>query len=511
MVCAVAQAESRPTRWAVVVDPAVETDGRWGDALRATVSLVRADAQVGLSVQETEPREVPVLPVSNLAHVQQLHRALKGLASESRFTLQDGLDAGLRLLGSRSPTTDDRLLVVFTGRAGEADGRAELEELVADATVRRVRLHLISSGPVTDRVRELAESTGGRVDRVSDGQVVGSLVQAASWAGDAELLTLDAGAMWIDEHVDRATVTLIDQRPGPHRLILPDETVLEAEASRGVGWTKGVGFEQVELRSPPYGAWRLEQSGAPSQALVVVNYSALRLELQLEPQIPVLGAPVRIQGRMLEGGQPVVSYARLKNLRMTAFLAGEPVVLEPTGEGRFLSDWVPTQEGPMEVMLRAESPDLRRTLRRLTHVQAPCFDVTADFEGRAIRVQAALRSVCGQLREVQIDVAPVAAAGQLPWVRLRPTASGSLMAEMERPEGLERLVFEARAFSRLGERTFPLPSIRAPEPDRGLPWPVQAAASQTPLILLWALWRIRRRLDEHVGLLTSDDPTESTE
>lgn len=499
-LCLSAQTAPLPARWAVVVDPAIGSEARWATALNATFELLGPRGQVGLAVPEdgTGFEAVPLGSARDPGHRKALARRLAGLEPKAEaFPLADGLAAALRILGARDPAHEDHVWLVTAGSVAPPTEGADLESLLSDAAVRGVHVQVFAPGSSLARLGPSVRRTGGEVHSIDEDRLLESFIEPGLWLAGTERLILDGGAMWVDDQVDQLAVWMFEggQRA---RIVRPDEVELTPSRPRAASWTSTPWFHQVNLTDPPYGAWRLEQGLEVDRAAVVIQHSDLRLALSLDPAVPVVGAPVRIRAALLEEGRPVVSYARLKALRFTLEWNDTELVLAAAEDGIHEARWTPEETGAATVTLRARSPDVQRALTRRIQVQPACVDVDADFLSEEVQVRARLRASCRDLREVSIDVATVSDAGQGSWARLQPDGRGGFERTVPRPEGLQRVVFEGRALSRLGERVVALPSISVPPSSFSWLRAVGWVASQVPLLLgLIAWWFVRREVDVH--------------
>jgi hypothetical protein len=483
------------------------------DALEIFAGVARPDDRVALIRVGGEPQlDVPPLPAQGRVARRRFSRALARLKkSGPRRGLRRGVEVALDSLGPRHPDTQDALVLLLSraslpvepaGRDGEPstrDGSGGWERVVADARVRGVAMHVVAlgSGPDEARLKGIARRTGGTFSLVEDaGRLHRTLFHLAVAQGPVDLLPTEGGAMFVDEEVDE--LALVVSRSAGTRSVIhrADETQLTASSrAPGVSWTARSDFDLVLLRDPVPGAWRIEQPQI-DHAVVVVRRAWIDLEVRWEPEVPILGTPARVRGRLVQDGHTVRSFARLKELQMSFLLPdGVRLPLRSTGDGWFEATWVPESEGVREGTLVARSPRFRRAEISRFIVDRQCFRADTEWEPDGVLVRVSQERACSDLAETSVQVR-LQGAGSEEWTDLPRDSDGVYAGRLSWERQPSALAIRARTYTAGKQRWFPLPDVEAPEGLGDSQWSdaVSAALANTPLLLVPLVFVYRRRL-----------------
>ncbi|NJK89375.1 MAG: hypothetical protein HC923_08190 [Myxococcales bacterium] len=258
----------------------------------------------------------------------------------------------------------------------------------------------------------------------------------------------------------------------------------------------------MAVEQPMPGLWRIEQSDGLDRATAIVRRSPLKLVASAEPSIAAPGAPVSVGARIEEYGRPLVSFARLKNLRVSITVdlpsgASIEVPVQREPEGWFRGEWVPEAAGSAELRIEAESPELNRRNVFEIEVDRQCFDMEASWTAFDVSTTIQQRQDCRDLEEVQARVRYISSEGTAsPWEAASPGGQGTYSARLARSSpGM--VAVEIRAVDRQRQRIFALPPIPSPveaEPPGWGGFLLRLLAANTPLSLLGLLWLHRRQV-----------------
>jgi len=391
---------------------------------------------------------------------------------------------------------------------GRGPETAQLEAVVSEAQLREVEIHVVAlAGEVAPAYRELASRTGGHVHgRPRDVPLHRGLVDLVASSEGADVLPIRGGAFWIDDSAESVLV-LADRAPDERvALIGSDERARTPDDPGAARWHRLGGYDVVELESPPPGSWRLDQSAGLDRARIVVRRSALRMVAQIEPEPATLGSPARLKIRFEEHGRPLVSYARLKDMEVEARLVDAAGASHRLDWSRVPGGWfqartTPVQRGRMELIVRAESPELVRGHRFGFTVERQCFDASTRWMEARVAIDVQRRPECDDLSDIRVrarfegrDEAGEPTFGD--WKAFAPGGAGTYAAAVPR-RGAGRLVVEARALEGHRTRRFSFPPEASPPADEGLSgtaWTARLLLANVPLLLLPLLWVHRRQI-----------------
>lgn len=415
--------------------------------------------------------------------------------------------AALQTLGPRLHGALD-LVWVLPGPDGKTDAAA-VDAAIAAARVRDARIHVLGTpgSTLSDAlVRLAAETRGSTQVRPSDVPLHHAMLELVARSQGADRLPVEAGAFWVDEQAESLLVALERAPAEVPSLVGPDEVRHTFERPAGVTWHRLTGYDLIEIDAPMPGLWRADQPAGLDRARVVVRRSPLRLVFDVAPSPATLEAPARLRVRFEENARPVVSYARLRDMKVDVRVVapeGEPRALDLTRVpgGWYEAYLTPGIPGTHEVRVSAESPDVARRHAFTFTAERQCFDVATRWTETDVAVDVQLRPHCDDLAEVRVrarfdgrDDAGALAPGD--WHAFADGGGGTLAAAIPR-SGPGDLVVEARAIDGKSPRRFALPAISAPAKPPGLSaadWAARLLIANIPLLLLPLLWAHRRQL-----------------
>ncbi|MEM7674816.1 MAG: hypothetical protein AAF449_02305, partial [Myxococcota bacterium] len=151
-------------------------------------------------------------------------------------------------------------------------------------------------------------------------------------------------------------------------LITPAEEVLRADSHRqGLEWTSSPSYDLVEMNQPEAGSWQMVGAhGEPADGVAVVKDSALTLAVRLSSKDVPVDDALQLQAELVEEGQRVRNYSRLKAMKLEAKVEGvdgysQTVPFSASKDpGLYSADIRHHVEGRYRLQVTALSPTLQR-------------------------------------------------------------------------------------------------------------------------------------------------------
>jgi Mg-chelatase subunit ChlD len=432
------------------------------------------------------------------------------------------LDEALVALGPGSPQYEDTVLLLTDGQVDLGPRRvtelpAELRR-ITDSTAlaykkRHVAIHAVAFSPEADRelLSRLAALTRGEFRFTADAhRLHAAFSELFITATGAETLPLERGAFLMDESVKGTSLVLSKSAKGEStKLIGPDEEALQpGEARPGVTWSTSPGYDLVRLERPEPGEWRVEEPEGASGAMAIVDHSSLQIVVEITPERSTVDDAVTIAAELIEEGQRLSSFARLKSMVLEARVSspsGKAQLVKlapvPGKAGRFEAQLEQQEPGYHAVVLTVSSDRVQREKRDSFVVLPRCFTPRV-IQDPSLLVLLERDRLCLPPEALQAEFRREleGAAHPEPWQPMALMADGRTGAEVRPLAHGERGTVRVRVKVTLAEgASYSTDALVANLPEaKGEPL-VPAVARRLamingPLAVLAGIWLVARRL-----------------
>jgi Mg-chelatase subunit ChlD len=331
----VASASPAATRTVIVFDNSgsmkKNDPGRLSDAAaRLYFELARPGDEVALVAFDEKAKVM--IPLGRRVNRDEVARALESLRFTGPTTnIGAALEAAAHVLGDETPAgRKDRVLLITDGQVDLGPARAEQVPgevarisgpLAEQFRSRAAPVYTIAFTAEADRelLEKVAVKSGGLHRYIpSPSELHKAFTEMFVLAGDAESLPVEDGEVTIDESIGSAHMVLSKNHPDDHnKLVAPDEGEVSADHPRdGVEWTSAPSHDVVRLTRPQAGQWNIEQPEGVHGAVAIVGESDLQFVVRVGPTPATVQDPVHFEAELLEHGERVVAYARLKEVKV---------------------------------------------------------------------------------------------------------------------------------------------------------------------------------------------------
>lgn len=498
--------------------------GRLSDAAaRLYFELARPGDEVALVAFDEKAKVM--IPLGRRVNRDEVARALESLRFTGPTTnIGAALEAAAQVLGDETPAgRKDRVLLITDGQVDLGAARAEQVPkevarisgpLAEQFRGRAAPVYTIAFTAEADRelLEKVAVKSGGLHRYIpSPSELHKAFTEMFVLAGDAESLPVEDGEVTIDESIGSAHMVLSKNHPDDHnKLVAPDEGVVSADHPRaGVEWTSAPSHDVVRLTHPQAGQWNIEQPEGVHGAVAIVGESDLQFVVRVGPTPATVQDPVHFEAELLDHGERVVAYARLKDVKVTARIK------DPSGHSREVELHADEKEkglyvaevenevvGEHAVVVTIAGPQVERERRVAYRVLGPCFSATLDPTQHQLRVAAA--EVCPRYSALSASMAKKVKGQKPVESKLEADASGGFVGAVEPLEagssGLVLVQIVGRTSDGYPVR-YLLPELNLPAPPKTLTsswWGKVLVYGDGPLFFAAAaafllLWRRQKR------------------
>jgi Mg-chelatase subunit ChlD len=534
----VASASPAATRTVIVFDNSgsmkKNDPGRLSDAAaRLYFELARPGDEVALVAFDEKAKVM--IPLGRRVNRDEVARALESLRFTGPTTnIGAALEAAAHVLGDETPAgRKDRVLLITDGQVDLGPARAEQVPgevtrisgpLAEQFRSRAAPVYTIAFTAEADRelLEKVAVKSGGLHRYIpSPSELHKAFTEMFVLAGDAESLPVEDGEVTIDESIGSAHMVLSKNHPDDHnKLVAPDEGEVSADHPRdGVEWTSAPSHDVVRLTRPQAGQWNIEQPEGVHGAVAIVGESDLQFVVRVGPTPATVQDPVHFEAELLEHGERVVAYARLKEVKVVARIkdpSGHNREIElqadPKEKGLFVAEVENEVVGEHAVVVTIAGPQVERERRVAYRVLGPCFSAAYDATQHQLRVTAA--EVCPRYTALAANMAKKVKGQKAIESKLEADASGGFVGDVEPLEAGS----SGRVMVQIVGRTsdgypvrYLLPELNLPAPPKTLTsslWGKILVYGDGPLFFVAAaafllLWRRQKR-----AALYEPEPTE---
>lgn len=531
-----AQASSTPIRTVIVFDNSgsmkKNDPGRMSEAAaRLYFELARPGDEVALVA--FDERAKVVIPIGHRPSRDEVAKAMDGLRFTGPTTnIGAALEAAAEALGDHTPAgRKDRVLLITDGQVDLGASRAEQVKgevariagpLAVSFRERDTPIYTIAFTHEADRelLEKVAVKSGGLHRYIeSPGALHKAFTEMFVLAGDAESLPVEGGEVTFDESIGSAHMVLSKNHPDDHnKLVAPDEGEVSADHPReGVEWTSAPSHDVVRLTKPQPGHWGIEQPEGVEGAVAIVGESDLQFVVRVGPTPATVQDPVHLEAELVENGQRVVAFSRLKDLKVEAKVkdpSGHERTVELTAaekeRGLFVGEVENEAPGEYGVVVTIAGENLARERRVAYRVLPPCFSASFDAKTNEIAVEQG--EVCPRYTAIEAAAIRKIKGQKSSRVELKADAHGGFGGKVEPVAGDAPGVVVVELVGRTSDGypvQYRLPELPLPAAPKlaGSLFQALLMYADGPLFLLAAvafflMWRKQRA----AALALADDP-----
>ncbi len=399
----------------IVDDPAgaVDTHRMNLAASMLYMSMAAPRDQIGMVAYGTKELKVPLSP---MAKAESFGKFRKGLLSmrpkPGTANLNDAMEFALSSFGRREPGVKDAV-IIFAHEDPKADDiKGKIDKSFVEACVKhKIPIFIMSFSDKVPKAfyEDLASRTKGEFRRIKTSKDLNkSFTDIYAALHMTEVLPLNGGTFVMDSSVNEASI-IIPKGKGKNRLVMPDDRIVSAKLKYpGVTWISLEKYDLVRIKKPQTGAWKVEQPPGAGGATAVVSDSALGLEVHVGPNRPSVDDAVEVTAFLVENGEPLQSYARLKHMVIEAEVTepsglSKTIRLKKNEHGQYLGHINHDLTGYYALRVRAMSPDIQR-IRKLSYQVAPsCFSTHLRRKPQ-LHLEVRMRTTCPRFKELSVKM-----------------------------------------------------------------------------------------------------------
>lgn len=371
-------------------------------------SMANRTDSVGLFVESKKPLRFAPAPLNVSQTFSDIRSRLAAVTETQAAPFGSVAAYAASTFGKRPPGTVDALVVLaHTNRGGNAQPRLPAAAIKKLAK-RKIPVYVVGFGRKVklEAYEKLASASGGGTYRVERGD---DLKRAFSHIfvklHETESLPVVGDTVVMDDSIEEATVVLPKKsKKDRNQLVTPGDRVLGARTKYpGVTWKSFKEYDLVRIANPEAGKWKVRQPSKLGGVVGHVNASDVRLEVEVGPRRPMVGASFQIRAHLRKEDRVINAYAQLKHLVIEAEVrdpAGRltPVRLRRGDHGMFTADLENELQGYHEVKITAYSPEIQRERRITYRVNPACF--TGRFATKQRTVDVEMSRTCPRFAQL---------------------------------------------------------------------------------------------------------------